>query len=162
MARILVCGDSYSDNRCIINGHKPNNTWINQLSQLYDVKCIGMAGASNEDVYNQLISTSTWDRALVSLTPPSRGEFSGKFALKIIKTKMVYCWSPFRVYRNVKGVDWQPFVLYNEWHIKQLHENEYEQGNYTFTGCHFTSEGNKAVFEHMNYIIKNKIRSIDE
>ena len=160
--RILICGDSYSDNRCIINDHKPNNTWIDQLSQLYDVQCLGEAGASNEEVYEQLISTSSWDRALVSLTPSSRGRFSGKFALKVIKTRNVYCWSPFRTYRDVKGVDWQPFISYNEMFIKQLYLDKYEQGNYIFTGCHFTSEGNKAVFEHMNYIIKNMKRSIYE
>ena len=159
---ILICGDSYSDNRCIINDHKPNNTWIDQLSQLYDVQCLGEAGASNEEVYEQLISTSSWDRALVSLTPPSRGRFSGKFALKVIKTRNVYCWSPFRTYRDVKGVDWQPFISYNEMFIKQLYLDKYEQGNYTFTGCHFTSEGNKAVFEHMDYIIKNMKRSNNE
>lgn len=160
--KILICGDSYSDNRCIINGHIPNNTWIDQLGQIYDVQCMGEGGASNEEVYKQLLSADVWDFALVSLTPSSRGRFSGKFALKLIKTRNVYCWSPFITYRNIKGVDWQPFVLHNEMFIKQLHENEYYQGNYTFTGCHFTREGNKTVFEHMRFIIEHMLGRSDE
>jgi hypothetical protein len=162
--RILICGDSYSHEDLIIDDFKPTYTWISLLKNDYTVHSVGQAGASNLTILEQVLKNTrnkeAWDYIIVSLAPLLRDSNSLKHSIKIVHTiiKQVnqiahnsYVWSCFEDFRNIVSIDWQPFVAYNEQFIKMQNEEKHKTTHYT--GCHFTQEGNKAVYEHMKYII---------
>lgn len=154
---ILVAGDSYSDCTCEINGWAATHTWIDLLRQDYEVTAVGVAGATNYEILLQCLEHKRpWHRSIISLAPLARGgdiKQSIKAVKLLTKIKNAYVWSSFVDFRNIKDVDWQPFVSYNEMFMKIMYNNAYVNKQFCYTGCHFTREGNEAVAEHMKLII---------
>ena len=159
---VLICGDSYSDETYVINKYKPTHTWVTLLRQDFEVNCVAVAGATNVEILSQVLKhRQPWpnDATIVSLAPIARGD-NTKNSLaairKIIRLKNTYVWSSFTDFKNTKDIDWLPFVAYNELHIKEQYNKEYERRDFLFTGCHFTRAGNDAVYKHMKYILENR------
>ena len=150
---ILIAGDSYSDSTCVINGYDPTHTWIDLLRDDYEVTVVGAGGATNYEILHQCLEHKRpWHRSIISLAPLSRGgdvKQSIKAVRQLTKIKNAYVWTTFAEYRNIKDIDWQPFVSYNEIFNKMM----YKDKQFCYTGCHFTREGNEAVAEHMKLII---------
>lgn len=160
--RVLICGDSYSDPTKPINDYPPTNAWVDKLRDDFDVVCLAQVGANNEEILNQAAQDVSRDFTLISLAPLARGDNLKqmiKSVYQITQIKNCYVWSPFRDYASVKGVDWQPFVSHNEFYIKLNYFDAYVSRHYQFTGCHFTHQGNELVYEHMKYIITQRITS---
>ena len=154
---ILIAGDSYSDSTLKIGEWGATHTWIDLLREDYDVTAVGVGGATNYEILLQCLEQKRfWHRLVVSLAPLARGDNirqSIKAVQQLTKIKNAYVWSSFVDFRNIKGVDWQPFVSYNEMFMKIMYYNAYENKQFCYTGCHFTREGNEAVAEHMKLIL---------
>lgn len=155
MMKVLICGDSYADERYggPVRGYgNAGITWIELLRKDYSVDCVGQAGDSNVEILAQMLKhRQPYHRAIVHLTTLDRGgdvKRSIKAVRKILSFDYVYAWSIYPEFMDTKNVDWQPFVAYNEAYIGLE--------NHDFTGCHFTQEGNYALYEHMKHIIKYK------
>ena len=151
MTRYLICGDSYSDE----TWNNPSYTWISALKNDFEIECRGKAGSTNTDILEQVLKYQKPNQGtIVSLTELDRGgdiKKSIKVVRKILQLENVYVWSIYPDFMEIKSIDWQPFIAYNELFISKDKRSEKN-----FTGCHFTREGNDAVYAHMKYIISSR------
>ena len=150
-ATYLICGDSYSCETY----NNPTYTWIELLKREHNIECRGSAGSTNVQILEQVLKHRKPNQGtIVSLTELDRGgdiKKSIKAVRKIAQLENVYVWSTYPDFMEIKSIDWQPFIAYNELFISKDKRNERN-----FTGCHFTREGNDAVYAHMKYIISSR------
>jgi len=156
---VLICGDSYSDNRnrSCAQGSLEQWSWVDLLSRDYEIKCIAGVGASNWDIWRQIDSqTAEYDLKIVNLTTLKRVNtyyprlkmsdadqysLNLQIARRIVKLPNTLCWSPFPEYEEMSRVHFIPLEQENELYNRKA--------KHRCTNHHFTREGNTQLYDWM-------------
>ena len=161
--RVYICGDSFSDDTWESVGVRfekfdaASYSWVQLLEQDFTVIRKAQAGASNEEILQQVESVPQDELKCINLTTLSRTNrgldpwpaerASIRSIYRIVKTPNVYIWSPTQEYEDISYVDWVPLKDHNESYSPLVR----------VAGCHFTKEGNHILYTH----IKEALRSIN-
>lgn len=162
---LLICGDSYSDNRnrSCWEGSKERWSWVDLLSRDYETKCIGQSGVSNWDIWRQIKSQKGYyDLMIVNLSSLVRTSLvypqptlsdedqhtlNLQIAHRIVKLPNTLCWTPFPGYESISRVHFIPLERENEMYNEAI--------SYKCTNHHLTREGNTQLYDWMIRLIEN-------
>lgn len=153
--RIHICGDSFSDDTWGSVGVRFEKfdaatlSWVQLLEQDFEIVRSAKAGASNEEIHQQVktlphdeikcVNLTTLSRTNRGLDPWPAERISIRSIYHIVKTPNTYVWSPTQEYEDISYVDWIPLKDHNELYSPLVN----------VTGCHFTDEGNHLLYTHI-------------
>lgn len=153
--RVYICGDSFSDDTWGFDA--ASYSWVQLLERDFTVIRKAQAGASNEEILQQVKEVPQDELKCVNLTTLSRTNrgltrwpaeiASIRSIYRIVKTPNCYIWSPTQEYEDISYVDWYPLKDHNELYSPLVR----------VTRCHFTEEGNHILYTH----IKEALRRVD-
>jgi len=154
---ILIAGDSYSDasdNNSCCRGSVERYSWVDRLSEDFEIRCVGQVGASNYDIVRQVSRERGYSLLVVNLSHPERvstypphpkvedeSDLNFKIAAQFAQRANTICWTPFAGYESIPGILYQPLTEHNELYTESV---EYE-----CTKHHFTREGNDIMYRWM-------------
>lgn len=164
---ILIAGDSFSDasdNCSCYEGSIGRHSWVDRLSEQFEITALGQVGASNYDIVKQFWRARGWTFLVVNLTHPLRTssylpppkckdglELNMKIADYFAQKPNTICWTPFVGYESISGVHYQPLKRFNEMY-------NYKAA-FSCTNHHFTQEGNDMFYRWIKDQIELKFAS---
>ena len=155
---ILIAGDSYSDSRyetrTCHNGNGEPVSWVNLLSQDYEVRCVAQSGSSNYDIVSQVMRSSGYKLLIVNVTSIARSarwrpyrsresEDSSniKIAQGLAKRPKTLCWTPFPGYEDIDEIHYLPLAKHNELYNEEVKSR--------CTQHHLDRVGNELLYSWM-------------
>lgn len=162
---ILIAGDSFSDasTACSCNaGSIGRHSWIDKLSEEFEIESVGQVGASNYDIAKQIKRSRNYRLLIVNLSHPHRTStylphprvkdehaLNLKIARSLAQRDSTICWTPFVGYESIPEVLYQPVAKHNEMYTPSVEQQ--------CTNHHFNREGNDILYSWIKDRLNDKL-----